>query len=275
MLTHACKPKNFGSDGFKGKNAVRQSRLGDRAGHSPDCAGMAILSDNGAVVRANETAAREPVGAHSGKHHGQSVGSIDADGAAEENIHGGTAKVFRSVVRESDYWLPQRGCRGYLKMPAAGRDISDSALQLFTGFGFAHPQLTTGVEAFGEQPGEEFRHVLNDENGERKSSGKSGEQNIESCGTACGCADQQHRRRCLRGLRDGRLMSYRTSYSVMSCHMMSYQDLGRSGDGRLSERDNLWHQIMDEGLNGGFSRGLSRKAWLRSRSAPGEGEKLR
>ena len=67
----AGKPEDFRNDGVERKHLVRQSCVGDRAGHSPDRAGGLVLSQHAAAVVADDAATQHSVGAHAGQHHGQ------------------------------------------------------------------------------------------------------------------------------------------------------------------------------------------------------------
>ena len=65
--------------------------------------------------------------------------------------------------------------------------------------GLADAEVAAAVEALGEEVREELWHVLDDEDGQRRSCGQSGEQNIESGGAPGGDADGNDGR----GGRDG------------------------------------------------------------------------
>lgn len=94
------EPEDLWNDCAKRKDAICESRLGNCAGHSPDCAGRLILSENRAAVFANDAAARQTVGAHAGEHHSQDSGAVDCDGGAEEDVDGRAAVIFERFLCE-------------------------------------------------------------------------------------------------------------------------------------------------------------------------------
>ena len=143
----------------------------------------------------DDARAGEAVVTHAGEHHGEHAGAVGEGRGAKERVHGGAAMVLRRILGQVDRGRRAGTSRGQrFHVPVAARDVDRASGGGHAFLGLADAQRAAAAEALGEQAGKHFRHVLHDENRNRKILRKLGKKHVERRRTARGNADRQHLR---------------------------------------------------------------------------------
>ena len=70
----------------------------------------------------------------------------------------------------------------HLHMPVAPGDVDGPGAHRLALDGLMHPQRATGIEPFGKEPGKQLRHVLHDQDRQRKVAGSAGSRRSRAAG---------------------------------------------------------------------------------------------
>ena len=91
--------------------------------------------------------------------------------------------VFEAGLREMERgWQTETNWGAHFKVPVASSDADGTRAHGFAFQSFDDPQRTTASQSFGKQLRKDFRHMLNDENGEGKDAGRAGSRISRAAG---------------------------------------------------------------------------------------------
>ena len=138
---------------MEGKDAVSKAGLRDRTGHSPHGTRGLILGEYSRALFAEDAAAGESVGSHTGKDDRQNTCAVDRGSRAKEDVDGGTAVVFECALGEVEKGRRAgASCGQHLHVPVSARYGYDAGANGLALGSLAHWKVADLVEALGQGP---------------------------------------------------------------------------------------------------------------------------
>jgi len=102
--------------------------------------------------------AAQPILPHAGQNHGDGCAAVHIPGRRKQCVDGGAAGVLRRRLIQTHAHSAAIG--SHLQMKVSGRNQDPAGFHRAALAGFFDWQPAGGVKTLGEEPGEEWRHVL-------------------------------------------------------------------------------------------------------------------